>query len=95
MFDGRPVHPGAMPSWDSTPRRKTDAASFAHANPADFRRWLLVLRRRLARVAAPDSMVCLNAWNGWVETAYLEPDNRTGMANLEAVRSVFGKTPTS
>jgi hypothetical protein len=35
--------------------------------------------------------VLLNAWNEWTEGSYLLPEERTGMAYLEAIRRVFGK----
>jgi lipopolysaccharide biosynthesis protein len=90
-YDQHVVHPGAMPSWDNTPRRKTGASSFGDANPADFRRWLISIRKGLAGQSSPhEILVCINAWNEWAETAYLEPDDRVGLANLEAVRSAFG-----
>jgi hypothetical protein len=91
LVHGRRVHPGVMPSWDNTPRRPDGASSFAGSNPADFRRWLVDVRKQLAGTSAPGEMlVCINAWNEWAETAYLEPDRMTGVANLEAVRSAFG-----
>ena len=34
--------------------------------------------------------VIINAWNEWSEGAYLEPDTRTGMKRLEAIRDIFG-----
>lgn len=91
LRQGRRVHPGIMPSWDNTPRRRTGASSFVGANPADFRRWMIEIRRGLAGMSAPGEMlVCINAWNEWAETAYLEPDHLSGLANLEAVHSAFG-----
>jgi hypothetical protein len=91
LVQGRRVHPGVIPSWDNTPRRKTGASSFVGSNAADFRRWLIDVRKHLASRSAPGEMlVCINAWNEWAETAYLEPDQLTGVANLEAVRSAFG-----
>jgi lipopolysaccharide biosynthesis protein len=95
VLDGRPVHPGVMPSWDNTPRRTTGASAFPDANPADFRRWLLSVRKRLAATSAPcELVVTVNAWNEWAETAHLEPDDRHGSAPLEAIRSVFGPVIT-
>ena len=94
LVDDRPVHPGVMPSWDNTPRRATGAFAFPDANPADFRRWLLAARKRIAATsAACELVVTVNAWNEWAETAHLEPDDRHGSAPLEAVRSVFGPVP--
>jgi lipopolysaccharide biosynthesis protein len=91
LIKGRRLHPGAMPSWDNTPRRSQEASSFAGSNPADFRRWLAHLRKSLAGTSSAGEMVvAINAWNEWAETAYLEPDRQTGRANLEAVRSAFG-----
>jgi hypothetical protein len=39
-------------------------------------------------------MVFINAWTEWAEGAHLEPDERFGRGNLEAVRDVCGELPT-
>ncbi len=87
---GLPLYPGVFPGWDNAARRGASASTFQGANPASFRAWL-------ARVAAVEStrthaepVVFVNAWNEWAEGAHLEPCERFGMGNLEAVRHVFG-----
>jgi lipopolysaccharide biosynthesis protein len=81
---GLRIHPGVMPGWDNTPRRGSDAYVFHGGNPVSFRRWLA----RAADAAGSEGMVFVNAWNEWAEGAHLEPDERFGRGNLEAVRTV-------
>jgi lipopolysaccharide biosynthesis protein len=91
------IHPGVMPGWDNTPRRRDSGYVFHGANPLSFRRW--VARASAAAVAnggAP--LLFVNAWNEWAEGAHLEPDARYGRAFLEAVSDAVGvdeRTPIS
>lgn len=86
---GLRVHPGVMPGWDNTPRRRDASYVFHGANPLSFRRWLA--RAGAAAVAGGGpSLLFVNAWNEWAEGAHLEPGTRFGRAYLEAVRDAVG-----
>jgi len=86
---GLRIHPGVMPGWDNTPRRRDASYVFHGANPLSFRRWLA--RASAAALAGGEpSLLFVNAWNEWAEGAHLEPDARFGRAYLEAVRDAVG-----
>jgi lipopolysaccharide biosynthesis protein len=94
---GLRIHPGVMPGWDNTPRRRDASYVFHGANPLSFRRWLA---RASAAALGGDGtpLLFVNAWNEWAEGAYVEPDARFGRAYLEAVRDAVGvgeRTSTS
>jgi lipopolysaccharide biosynthesis protein len=84
---GLRIHPGVMPGWDNTPRRRDEAYVFHGGNPVSFRRWLGSAANAAVRGGA-DPLVFVNAWNEWAEGAHLEPDGRFGRANLETVADV-------
>ena len=86
---GLRIHPGVMPGWDNTPRRGASAYAFHGGNPVSFRRWVARAADAAGR-ADGDTLVFVNAWNEWAEGAHLEPDERFGRANLEAVQQVLG-----
>ena len=86
---GLRIHPGVMPGWDNTPRRRDASYIFHGANPLSFRRWLA--RASAAALAGGGTaLLFVNAWNEWAEGAHLEPDARFGRAYLEAVRDALG-----
>ena len=86
---GLRIHPGVMPGWDNTPRRRDSGYVFHGANPMSFRRW--VARASAAAVAGGrQPLLFVNAWNEWAEGAHLEPDARFGRAYLEAVSDAVG-----
>lgn len=81
-----------VPSWDNTPRYGENAYLLHDSSPRKFSAWLraLILDTR-ARLAGDERIVVVNAWNEWAESAYLEPDCRTGYAYLNSVaRSKLG-----
>lgn len=89
-----PVHRGAMLGWDNTARRLTDARVFHGATPFGFRRWIKGIVEQEAKFnTGPESLIFINAWNEWAEGTYLEPDQRWGTTNLEALASGLRAVP--
>lgn len=42
-----------------------------------------------AKLIYQKDMIFMYAWNEWAEGGYLEPDERTGYKNLEAIRDAL------
>lgn len=91
-----PYYPNVTMGWDSSPRADQSQPyenagypfmhTIAHNTPQRFRDALRATRTRLASRPLEDRILTLNCWNEWTEGSYLEPDQRNGMAYLEAVR---------
>ena len=77
------------PSWDNTPRRKTNALMLEGACPEKYGRWLAAIIRRSSMLAGGEKVVFLNAWNEWAEGNHLEPCQRWGRGYLEATQSAL------
>jgi hypothetical protein len=94
-----PYFPNVTVGWDSSPRTiMTDKydnlgypfmASISGNTPEEFERGLLAAKSFADTQPENISVITLNAWNEWTEGSYLEPDLKTGMKFLEAVRKVF------
>jgi hypothetical protein len=74
------------PSWDNTARRGADSWVLHNSTPEAYQEWLELAIRRTLEPPGSDRLVFLNAWNEWAEGAYLEPDQRYGLAYLEATK---------
>ena len=83
---GIPAFPGAFVDWDNTARYVKRARIFRGASPERFEHYFRQLVHITAQRPHPERMIFINAWNEWAESAYLEPDERHGMAYLEAVK---------
>ena len=80
---------GVCPLWNSTTRRRYSKSSFLlNRSPLDYQEWLLnAIVETVERLSNPEQrLIFINAWNGWADGSYLEPDQRYGYANLEATR---------
>lgn len=86
---GIPAFPGAFVDWDNTARYVKRARIFKGATPERFDYWFRRLVAATAQRPQPERLVFLNAWNEWAEGTYLEPDERHGLAYLEAVRDAL------
>lgn len=78
----------AFVDFDDTPRRGEHARVIVGGSPQKFEKYL----SRLLDISAGQNkeFLFLTAWNEWGEGAYLEPDEYTGYAYLEAVKSALG-----
>ena len=75
--------PGAMPSWDNTPRRGNTAHAFINSNPDLYEFWLRgAIEKTKQRNSGDERIVFINAWNEWAEGAHLEPDQKYGHSHL-------------
>jgi len=81
--------PCVVPSWDNSPRRKTDAVIFLDSSPTLYKRWLQHAIKTTQKLPAAEQLVFINAWNEWGEGNHLEPDQKFGTSYLEATRSVL------
>ncbi|MDR1151438.1 MAG: glycoside hydrolase family 99-like domain-containing protein [Bifidobacteriaceae bacterium] len=84
-----PLFRGAMVSWDNTARRGVHATVVHHANPLEYKKWLIALVDATARRPAPERLIFINAWNEWAEGTHLEPDQKFGRGYLEATRDAM------
>lgn len=96
-----PYLPNVTMGWDSSPRcaNKKNIWSkqriypygsvVVNNSPQEFKQALLQAKAYAKQFNAP--AVTINAWNEWGEGSYLEPEQRTGMTYLEAVREVFAE----
>ena len=80
--------PGAFVGWDNTPRKGVSGRVFVGDTPEKFKRYLSKQIQRAKEVYKKD-MLFMYAWNEWAEGGYLEPDERTGYKNLEAIRDAL------
>lgn len=78
--------PCVVPSWDNTPRRKTNAAIYHNSAPALYEQWLKGTIKKYCSERLEENVVFINAWNEWGEGAHLEPCQKWGLAYLEATR---------
>lgn len=81
-----PRIPCVTPRWDNTPRRGDSGLVLHGSTPELFERWLREVRASWLHPDPDLGFVFLNSWNEWAEGAYLEPDEVTGRAYLEALR---------
>jgi len=65
-------------------------ATLSGNTPEAFREALVRARDLVSGRPAEERVVTINCWNEWTEGSYLEPDTRSGMKYLEAVKAVFG-----
>jgi hypothetical protein len=96
---GLPYYPNVTMGWDSSPRARQEdpfenrgypfMARMSGNTPDAFREALQRAKDFLVQRPAAERILTLNCWNEWTEGSYLEPDTRSGMAYLDAIKAVF------
>lgn len=88
-----PQHPlirCVLPDWDDEPRHAGVTTCCINASPARYGAWLrAAVDASVEHPVEGEHVVFIDAWNGWVDGAYLEPDRRYGYARLHATRAAL------
>jgi hypothetical protein len=87
-----PYFPCISIGWDNTPRYAgLGRESVVHTGntPESFAAYLQQAKEYLKDRPDQPKLILINAWNEWVEGAYLEPDMKWGYGYLEAVQKVM------
>jgi len=79
-------HSCLVHAWDNTPRSGANGVVLRHASPKQFARLLDTAIDAASRRAPEHRLIFLKSWNEWAEGNHLEPDRRSGLQYLEAVR---------
>ena len=91
-----PRPPGTLPScyvsWDNSPRRGRNGIVYLNGSPERFEKDLEQFVADAQALPPESRLVFVNAWNEWAEGNHLEPDQRYGLAYLEAVRRVADRS---
>lgn len=95
-----PYYPVITQGWDSSPRGEhpgeRDISGYPwypvveNNTPEHFETEAAAAKQFAEAVPVSAKVVFINSWNEWTEGSYLLPDERYGMAYLEALRRVFG-----
>ena len=87
------LHRTVFPSWDNSARKPRNGSTVHGSTPHAYGAWLEdACRFAIDADADPrNRYVFINAWNGWSEGAYLEPDQRFGYAYLNATAAALDK----
>lgn len=80
--------PGAFVGWDNTPRYGKRASVYVGDTPEKFRKYMSEQIKNAKKNYSTEYMF-IYAWNEWAEGGYLEPDERYGYRNLEAIRAAL------
>ena len=88
-----PFFPTVSIGWDDTPRfpaKGEDDVVLYHRTPEAFQHFLEGAKDYADKHGDQPAFVYINAWNEWIEDAYLLPDVCYGYGYLDAVKNVFG-----
>ncbi|HTF72513.1 MAG TPA: glycoside hydrolase family 99-like domain-containing protein, partial [Edaphobacter sp.] len=77
---------GVMPAWDNSARRGNKAHILIRSSPDLYEKWLRAIVDLTLSESEQPPLVFVNAWNEWAEGTHLEPDQKYGMAHLNATR---------
>jgi len=95
-----PYYPNVTMGWDSSPRTNQNKEwhgnegypytyTIGNNTPENFKAALQMTKEKLLADPNGPRIMNINCWNEWTEGSYLEPDIKSGMAYLEAVREAL------
>lgn len=87
-IEGITTYPGALVTYDETPRKGNNAVFISGASPELFEKYMRQQIEKAQKVYHSE-FIFLDAWNEWGEGNYLEPDEEHGYAYLEALKSAL------
>lgn len=82
------TYPGAVVTYDETPRRGNRAVYLKGASPDAFEKYLSKQIVNANTIYHAD-YIFIDAWNEWGEGNYLEPDEENGYGYLEALKNAI------
>lgn len=89
-----PCFRGTMMEWDNAARRQTKYNAWKNYSPFRFYVWSRIAIDYLRKNYDEDSRyLFVNAWNEWGEGTYLEPDEKYGYANINALSRAMYDLP--
>lgn len=89
-----PAFRGTMMEWDNSARRQSKYGMWKNYSPFRFYVWNRIAISYLrANFDEEHRYLFINAWNEWGEGTYLEPDERYGYANINALSRAICDLP--
>lgn len=95
-----PYHPNVTMGWDASPRTDPNKpfargeypnyAVLVGNTPEKFKKALEEAKKFLDTKKETHKILTINSWNEWTEGSYIEPDTKTQMQYLDAIKDVFG-----
>jgi len=79
-------HPCVIPNWDNTPRSGLQGFVLRKTTPELYAQYLNAAIQQVAHRSKDHRLVFIKSWNEWAEGNHLEPDQRFGLAFLEATK---------
>lgn len=86
-YKGKTIFKGGCSGWDNSARKGKDSMIVKGKSPKKFKKYFKEFITK-PRQDASEEYYVINAWNEWSEGAYLEPDNRDGLAYLKIIKKI-------
>lgn len=74
------------PGYDTTPRRGKKAIIYKNPTPEAFQKHIHKTLKYIEDKDFDHRIITLDSWNEWAEGNYMEPDQKYGMAYINALR---------
>ena len=91
--DDRPIYRGSMLQWDNSSYTGDNFYIFNEYSPEKFYILNKLIISWTRRHYKNNKFIIINSWNNWKEGSYLEPDNKYGYSNLNALSKAIFDLP--